>query len=187
MLRDLLCALGFACAPVQPDVSAHTILNMLVQTNGAEEFLLPALGSLYEEVQIVGRSQEGPQFIAVHLKRGQRSPAQLRCNIFREAAALDGTVPEKVAQHIARPVDGARSHCFFSYIDDADHVLEFMMQAEMWAEAHVGPLQSDEFAGLDEVLSAARPAGDQSLSVVWSGPKPVATATVHLVVDLAGP
>ena len=52
--QDALCAIGLAtCAPPQPDVSAHTILNLLIQSGGDAEVFPLALGALYETVDRV--------------------------------------------------------------------------------------------------------------------------------------
>ena len=107
--QDALCAIGLAtCAPPQPDVSAHTILNLMIQSGGDAEVFPLALGSLYEAVTLLDTG-------AYALGRDGQVFAQAWCK-----AAL---------------------HCSFFYRDDVERLQSFLLQAQVWAEHELGPLE----------------------------------------------
>lgn len=114
----LLLAMAFAgCAPVQPDVSGHTILNMMLSLEGEAELTLPALGALYEDVQIVLATETG---FSTRLGRDGQEKAQMRC---------------------ARA--GSEVRCKFVYSDAKGRVDAFVDQVAMWSAAHVAPLNGE--------------------------------------------
>ena len=108
--QEALCAIGLAtCAPPQPDVSAHTILILLIQSGVIAEIFPLALVSLYEtvELQATGAFALG--------RDGQ---------IFAVAACK------------------APLNCTFQYRDTVQRAQSFAMQAEIWAEHTLGPLET---------------------------------------------
>ena len=126
MWRDILRRLGMSPdEPVQPDVSAHTILNLLLQTEGREDLLIPALGSLYERVLSNSFDGEGaPQRgLSLDLRRAQQPYAALIC-------LYDGPSGSDVPA----------TQCTFTYWDPADEVSAFLQQASGWAVQHLGTL-----------------------------------------------
>lgn len=157
MLKDILCWIGLAtCEPVQPDVSAHTILNMLVQTEGRAELLLPALGSLYEEVEVHAKTSEaGKDTIKVDLGRDGRRFAMLSCK-----RLYDKTLEAEREKHQTAfslwadarrsplgPGYSARATCHFSYEDGKEENLAFLAGAEHWGTTTIGqhPEQQEKF------------------------------------------
>lgn len=116
--QDALCAIGLAtCAPPHPDVSAHTILNLLIQSGGNTEVFPVALGALYEMVEL----QETGTYL---LGRDGQVFAQTACQ-----SALN---------------------CTFLYRDNPKRLSSFALQAEVWAEHEIGPLEY-----IDETTSRA--------------------------------
>lgn len=117
MLADLLCAWGFACGAVQPDVSGHTIMNLLDQTRGEAELILPALGSLYEDVSVKTQTETE---LTIDLGRGQAPFAFVTC----------ASAPSPAS-------------CVFRYRDNVRQVEEFLGQSSRWALQEVGPLTQE--------------------------------------------
>ncbi|THH35705.1 hypothetical protein E4Z66_11490 [Aliishimia ponticola] len=143
VLTELLRRLGLSRAPVQPDVSAFTILNMLDQLHRQPDVLRPALGSVYEEV-VEGQQPDPsvPGALLLDLRRAGQTYAQLSCHRILTDNAPSAQHDALIDQARAAPLaKGARPvYCRFTYWDGPDEVTAFLLQAEMWAESHVGPL-----------------------------------------------
>ncbi len=150
MLKDILCWIGLAtCEPVQPDVSAHTILNMLIQTEGRAELLLPALGSLYEEVTDFEKQlPDGIQSVTISLRRDDEQKAILKCSrMTAHGAALAALDSNKLWPKNAMLVPfgenkTTRSFCQFTYFDDFEYTQAFEDQGTDWATAQFGKLNT---------------------------------------------
>ena len=117
MLSEVLCALGIACGAVQPDVSGHTIMNLLDQTRGQAEFIVPALGSLYEDVTV--KSQNETE-LNIELGRGQKPFSFVKCVRASEPPS-----------------------CSFSYRDNVPRIEEFLGQSSQWTLQEVGPITQE--------------------------------------------
>ena len=117
MLSEVLCALGIACGAVQPDVSGHTIMNLLNQTRGEVDLIVPALGSLYEDVS--AKTQNETE-LNIDLGRGKAPFAFVKC--------------------VSAP---APRSCSFLYQDNARRVEEFLSQSSQWTLQNVGPLTQE--------------------------------------------
>lgn len=118
MLRELLCTIGIACGAVQPDVSGHTIMNLLDQTQGDPELMVPALGSLYEDVKILQQDATG---LVLDLWREDQPMAATQC----------------------WQTDSLRS-CRFTYWDPSKQVEAFLSQASQWTLSQIGPLEQSD-------------------------------------------
>ena len=117
MLSEVLCALGIACGAVQPDVSGHTIMNLLDQTRGEVDLIVPALGSLYEDVSINAQNETE---LSIDLGRGQKPFAFVKC--------VNAPAPRS---------------CSFLYQDNVRRVEEFLSQSSQWTLQNVGPLTQE--------------------------------------------
>ena len=113
-LQDMLRALGLGPGEqVQPDVSGFTLANLVLQTRGAPDPMIAALGSLYEEVQVIERSDTR---LVLDLWRAGQPMAAMHCTY------------------------GAQTRCTFTYWDPEPEVNAFLQQISGWADAELGPL-----------------------------------------------
>lgn len=139
-----------ACRDVQPDVSAFTILNLLVQMEGNRAATQTAFGSLYEDVQPLSRDarESAAHAFGFTLSRSGSRKATVTCRQWDaplNKLGLQYPGPFKI--DLWRPFAGdIRVMCFFNYFDFRSPVESFALQARMWAETNIGPLQSNSHA-----------------------------------------
>ncbi|MEP4197696.1 MAG: hypothetical protein ABJL99_18890 [Aliishimia sp.] len=193
-LNDILRALGLrADDPVQPDVSGHTILNLLVQGHGQPDVMLPAFGSLYERVDVLEQTDASTadvQRVAADLWRADQRYATVQCTTAQgeHASGVASQAEQGALWDMARaPLQGSATQrvlCSFTYWDREPEASAFLQQASVWTDAEIGALEQE--IGIDggpqwtaistapvRAVTLARPArGDES------------TATVVLVMDL---
>jgi hypothetical protein len=192
MLREILCLLGLAfCAPAQADVSAHTIINVLRQTDDDTEARLAALGSLYDSVQVQLDREDGrfgPVFVA-GLYRGQVQKATLRCDTFVAPETVTSVVPNNPrfdALARAALTDGIRSRlsCTFLYLDKEREARAFQTGAEIWAEHNLGALTPDPGPRSATARLVHDPEAGETLSIIRSDGGPVTTVVLLWLADL---
>lgn len=153
-LTEILRALGLSGPEqVQPDVSASTILHMLIQTKGRADRLLLALGALYEDVQVLERDDTvGADHITADLWRDGQPYATLACT------------QQPSATGAAR-----RLQCIFHYWDDGARVNAFLAQAAHWAEAEVGHMRPEVNDIGQEQFTATAPTRKITIQRLASG------------------
>ena len=155
MLRwPLIAALSLliGCSAPEPDVSAFTILTLMVQTEGEPEAARAALGSLYEEVvPWQGYASAGSaRSFSFRLGRGeiaqgQAERARLTCHAWdAPLRKLGWQYPDPFRTEMWHPLQGTqRVMCFFTYFDRPRALETFALHARMWADVHLGPVYSN--------------------------------------------
>ncbi len=200
MWREALCWLGLACAPepfdVQPDVSAATILNLLVQTEARADRMAPAFGALYEDVNVTLESTHpasGLHSVIFRLGRGGQERATLRCDTASAAEQMEKSPSwsallsgDMLAAATAPWADKQtrRSMCLFTYLDGAEKTKAFHQQAEIWAEHELGPLTADPAPGMPDQRSAHDTGKKTYIALTHGGLEQVSHAVIRLRMDV---
>ena len=177
----------------QPDVSAFTIMNLIVQTKGEPDVLPETLGALYEHVNpYVSSDGPGKRSITVSLGRDETPyMSQLSCTYSRLAAAKlknegSNLYSSAILRAYRKTLKDAehRSVCQFDYTDTKERTEAFVDQAKLWATSYVGALTPDTFSRVNVALSATASDPNRvfSLFVLEDSTRP--TVSVYFLIDL---
>lgn len=152
-LEDVLRAFGLGrlAGPIQPDVSGATMGHLLHEMGRDPALLIPALGSLYEDVH-----------------RTEPSPGLLHLDLWREGQPMASVLCDHTQA----------TRCTFTYWDPEPRVNAFLQQASAWADAKVGPLREGTPIYDAPVFVASNDTVEVSLSRVASGEEAEARLTL---------
>jgi len=177
-----------ACEDPQPDVSAHTILNLIAQTEGQIDILPLTLGALYEHVHVLYKSDTATaKTITIQLGRDNTEDiAQLHCDTFFNAPRAPYPVIDTLNTLIIQPIppEHRRVVCQFTYSDQTNRVQNFLTQAEMWSLSHIGETKTatQENAHSAKIAQAGSPT--RALSLIHQTLENSHAAELVFLIDL---
>ena len=189
MLRELLCTLTLLlCDPVQADVSAHTIMNLLRQTEGRADYTIPALGAFYESVRVESDSDDA--VLMALLYRADHHKATLRCDTFLHPDAVNSAPDnnpkfEALLRAPLHDTHRARLSCTFSYFDDPERLRAFLTGAEIWAEHNLGELRPDPGPRGSKARIAHSAQTGETLGIISLADGPAPSAVLLWLADLS--